>query len=172
MELPFDTAPNPETHTVGTECSGQFKLPKLYSVTPKEEVAISESLRKAGSGNDISALKLCHCEIAALALQRKPKTDEFDPAEVTPEVMTDLPGDLVEGLFDYLLAERRGWKEPEPAEDSDPNSTGVSTSHSSSKPSPTTTTDSQAAGPTVTDTKPSATSRSKRSAAATKATSK
>ena len=59
MELPFKTAPQPETHTVGIPTTGTLELPKLYSVTPNEEIEIAESLRRAGSGKDIPALNRC-----------------------------------------------------------------------------------------------------------------
>ncbi|MEM6836258.1 MAG: hypothetical protein AAF609_05335 [Cyanobacteria bacterium P01_C01_bin.120] len=174
MDLPFKTQPKPETHTVGTATSGTLELPKLYTVTPNEEVAISESLRKAGSGNDVPALNRCKSEIAALALKRiwEPPLSETDPKPPTAEDMAELPLALVGGLFDYLLAERRAWKKPEPADDSDPKSTGASTSKDSEAPSPTTTTDLAPAGQTATTTTASATSRSPKSGKATKPTSK
>jgi len=171
MKLPFDTQPKPETHKVGSATLGSIELPKLYSVTPKEEIEIAESLRKAGAGNDVAALNRCRCEIAALAIKRKPQSRDFDPTEVTPEGMADQPLALVEQLFTYMLGERRGWRESEPDEEGQKKSNGVNTSTSSNAPSPTITTASVPDGRSDTTAKPSATSRSAKSAKATKPTS-
>lgn len=172
MDLPFKTPPQIDTHAVGTAQSGILELPKLYSVTPNEEIAITESLRRAGSGNDVKALNACKAEIAAIALKRLPTTEQFDPATIGPEAVANYPLALVDGLFDYLLAERRGWEEPDLGDEPEKKSTGASTSKGSKAPSPTTTTDSAPGGPPATDTKSSATSRSKKSEPATKPTSK
>lgn len=171
MDLPFKTAPQPETHIVGTPQSGTLELPKLYSVTPNEEIQIAENLRRAGSGRDVQALNTCKCEIAAIAFSRIFVPTDDQPVAPTADDMAELPLALVDGLFDYLLSERREWKEPDPTEGSDPNSTGASTSNPSAGLSPTTTTASAPAGPTATPAKTSAKSRSKKSEPATKPTS-
>jgi hypothetical protein len=167
MDLPFKTAPQPETHTVGTPHSGTLELPKLYSVTPNEEIQIAEYLRRAGSGNDVAALNHCKCEIAALALSRIVAPADDQP---TADDAAQMPLALVDDLFSYLLAERCAWADPEPSEGTDPKSTGASTSATSAPPSPTTTTDSAAAGPSDTAAKTSAKSPSGKSAKATKPT--
>lgn len=163
MDLPFKTAPQPETHIVGTAQSGTLELPKLYSVTPAEELRVIPILQATGSGKDAVAFLKCKRDIALIALQRV-------AADATIEVIEGLPLALVDGLFEYLLAERRAWEDPDPTEGTDPKSTGASTSATSAPPSPTTTTASAPAGPTATPAKTSAKSRSKKSEPATKPT--
>ena len=165
MDLPFKTQPKPETHLVGTSQSGTLEMPKLYSATPNEELQIIPVLQATGSGKDPVAFLKCKRDLALIALQRV-------APDATLEVIEELPLALVDQLFNYLLAERRGWEDPDPTEANDPKSTGASTSATSAPPSPTTTTASAAAGQPATPAKTSAKSRSKKSEPATKPTSK
>lgn len=104
MPLPFDID---QAEQVKFSAPGvaEFALPKLWSVTPAEEIAIIPWLGELDSPGKDRVVKL-KTKVATLALKR------LHPDQ-TYEQTLELPRTLVDALADFLLEERRNWIAPE-----------------------------------------------------------
>ncbi|MGD1908157.1 MAG: hypothetical protein ACFB0C_19510 [Leptolyngbyaceae cyanobacterium] len=155
----FDLEPAQEVVEIGSKETGKYKLTKLYSLTPNEEdqvIGILEQLQELEEGEkpDRKMTRDLHCSLATVALRR------LSPDVSEAEVRQSLPGALVADLAEFILDERRGWKEAQPSQGK-PKSTGRNTDKSSAKRSTKSSKGSPPAGPkdseaTTSETSPSA----------------
>ena len=131
--LPWKTPPQTELVEVGDARTGVLDIPKLWSVTPDEELAVLAALRALPDGQIFGegGVKL-HAALATILLRRvNPDQSESETRQ--------LPSTLVAELADFLLSERRRWVPVEEA-DADPKApTGKSTKprRENSSPKPT-----------------------------------
>lgn len=143
----------------GTRVPG---LPKMYSVTPEEELKIIPILgnyarKQSDEAPDLEVIiRDFEVPFAALALRRLDRT-------VGEESVKRLPRPLVAQLARYMMSERNGWVEPVASDPKPQPQTGEPTSEPSEPQSPQPTGDSQPDGPRNSAAKTSASSRSAKS---------
>jgi hypothetical protein len=148
------TLPKKEYHYLGNDQVGTQEIIKQYSVTAIEELEVIQILKAAGSAKDQKVMLGVKVGLATIALRR------IDP-EQTQDDTRKLPLPIIDAAFEFLMQERKGWKEGP----TDPNapSTGENTSANSSTSSKPSTGDSAPAGPSDLPAKASPKSTSKKS---------
>ena len=147
MDLPFKVQPKVESLAVGSESVGILEMPKLYGVTPAEELRLIDLLRSHEATPESLSLNVA---VATVALQR------ICPEQSESETRA-LPLALIEALSEYLFNERAGWKTPDPIAEDDPEkkSTGTTTKRPSKKASAKPSGDSKDGSPMTPDSAPS-----------------